>query len=145
MKTRGSYYKNMVKLFDNFSLKDSILFKTNFIFKSSVYLIFILLISFVLIQASVEYDNFFLISGKNRVVFNITGDLYVKDLAKMNPSISVISYTNNFDNTTHGYINAFNGLGDNFKIESGTHYEIILKNNSLLIVPPNMGYIVLEV
>jgi hypothetical protein len=78
-------------------------------------------------------------SGKNVVRFEVTEPFYVMDLIKLNPTISVVSYTQ--ENRTIGYVNLFNGIGENFKIENNLDYEVILSKNISLILPSGIGCI----
>ncbi len=80
-----------------------------------------------------------LLHGKNQVRFNLTEPFYAKDLVKWNPSISVASYIE--DNKTIGYVNLFNGIGENFMIENYKYYEIILNENISLFIPSGYFYL----
>jgi hypothetical protein len=89
--------------------------------------------------SSIGIDSIDLITGKNQVRFNLTEPFYVKDLVKWNPTISVVSYIE--ENKTVGYVNLFNGIGDNFVIDNDKDYEVILNKNISLVLPPGARYI----
>jgi hypothetical protein len=80
-----------------------------------------------------------LMMGKNHVRFNMIEPFYVKDLVKWNPSITVVSYTE--ENKTIGYVNLFNGLGENFIIENNKDYEVILNKDINLVLPSGTSYL----
>ena len=84
-----------------------------------------------------------LIIGKNHVRFNLIEPFYVRDLIRWNPEISVVSYVNK--NKTIGYVNLFNGIGENFIIENGKDYELILNKNIELAMPSGTNYLNVEV
>ena len=92
---------------------------------------------------SAEADSTNLAAGKNHVRFNLTEAFYARDIVKWNPSITVLSYTGG--NKTIGYVNLFNGIGDNFIIENNKDYEIILNKNISLVLPPGAGFLKEEV
>jgi hypothetical protein len=70
--------------------------------------------------------------GKNTVYINLTDPMYVRDFLKFNPGIEVISYHEGVE--TVGFVNYFNGIGENF-IVYPREYEIIMRENSTLIFP----------
>jgi len=78
-----------------------------------------------------------LFDGKNFIELNFTEPFYAESFVKLNPSIEVISYTEN--NETIGYINIFGGIGDNFIIQKNKKYEVIVKGNSNLVLPYGNG------
>jgi hypothetical protein len=80
-----------------------------------------------------------LLIGKNHIKFNLAEPFYARDLVKLNPSIAVVSYTE--DNGTIGYVNLFGGIGENFIIENELDYEIILKKNTELVLPSGAIYL----
>lgn len=92
----------------------------------------IIFISFIEVY-SYEDSSMILKKGKNNVIFNLTNPIQVKSLVELNPKIEVISFKEN--NRTIGYVNIFNGIGENFEIKGGMEYEIITKDDSHLIVP----------
>ena len=61
-------------------------------------------------------------SGKN--VINFQESIYVKDLIKKYPMIESISFYDNINNKTIGYVNVYNGVGINFLIENDKYYEL---------------------
>ena len=85
------------------------------------------------IISSYSISSINLIEGKNVIIFNNSKELFVKTLIELNPKIDVVSYR--YDNRTIGYINIFNGVGDNFVIQPDMQYEIISKENITLILP----------
>jgi len=102
--------------------------------KILVIALLITILSFSALSESVQLN---LSKGKNFVVFNFTEPFYAETLIKLNPSIEAISYTEN--NKTIGYVNVFGGVGKNFIIQKNKKYEIIVKENSTLILPPMSG------
>lgn len=90
-------------------------------------------------MSSISIDSENLATGKNQVRFNLTEPFYVKDLVKWNPTISVVSYIE--ENKTIGYVNLFNGIGENFIIENDKDYEVILNKNISLVLPPGIHYL----
>jgi len=103
----------------------------------------ILLFTLTLVIVSSTTDQSNMIPGKNHVMFNLTEPFYVKDLIKWNPQISVVSFSK--ENKTIGFVNLYNGVGDDFIIENNQEYEIILSKNIYLVLPPGTQYINLEV
>jgi hypothetical protein len=96
--------------------------------------LFILIISLVSVY-SYQESTISLNEGKNNITFNVSDSdgFYVKELAKLNPDIEVVSYKE--ENLTHGYVNIFRGIGENFQIKGGVEYEIITRKESHLILP----------
>ncbi|MBR9705755.1 hypothetical protein GOV14_01850 [Candidatus Pacearchaeota archaeon] len=84
------------------------------------------------ITSVVEDDSYKMIRGKNVVSLNLTNPLYVETLVKLNPEIEVVSFFQ--ENQNLGYINLFEGIGDNFVIQEGV-YEIIAKQDFKLLLP----------
>ena len=74
-----------------------------------------------------------LTKGKNVLILNVSSPFYVKTLVKLNPKIDVISYKEG--NKTIGYVNVFGGIGENFIIQKNREYEIIVKENTTLVLP----------
>ena len=114
-----------------------------FILRSRRFLLIILVAAFFFTgvysagSASIDSTNF--VIGKNHARFNLTEPFYARDLVKWNPSISVVSYIE--ENKTIGYVNLFNGIGENFIIENNKDYEIILDKNISLVLPYGLVYL----
>jgi len=104
-------------------------FKKTFIFL----LIFFTLIFSLIGVFSENINSLNFSDGKNFIELNFTEPFYVESLIKLNPSIEVISYTEN--NETIGYINVFGGIGDNFIIQKNKKYEVIVRGDSTLVLP----------
>lgn len=64
--------------------------------------------------------------GKNIVIFD--DYMNVRNLVLNNPGIETISYIDEFNQESVGYINAFGGIGKDFIIVPGIQYEIFVKN-----------------
>ncbi|MBR9704692.1 hypothetical protein GOV12_04720 [Candidatus Pacearchaeota archaeon] len=99
------------------------------IFVVSLFFIFIIITT---INSSDIY-SIKLEKGKNKVIFNLTNGIYVKTLFELNPNIEVVSYVEN--NKSVGYVKAFTYIGENFYIVGAKEYEIIVKDNTNLILP----------
>jgi hypothetical protein len=95
-------------------------------------IVIIFLFSFVIISSE-DTNTLDLTQGKNNIMLNITSPKNVKDFIRLNPSIEVISFKE--ENKTIGYVNIFNGIGENFVIQKNVEYEIIVKQNVSLILP----------
>ena len=108
-------------------------FKKTFIF---LLIFFTLVFSFIgVFSESINSLNLF--DGKNVIELNFTEPFYAESLVTLNPSIVVVSYTQ--DNETIGYINIFGGIGDNFIIQKNKKYEVIVNGNSTLVLPYGNG------
>jgi len=80
-----------------------------------------------------ESSGVFLEEGKNILRFNSTDAFYVESFLVMNPEVEVVSF---FDGKgTIGYINFLEGIGENFVMQGGIDYEIIMKKNATIIFP----------
>jgi hypothetical protein len=82
-----------------------------------------------------NFSSIFLFTGKNNITLNISNQLFVKELVRLNPTISVVAYEEN--NNSIGYVNAFGGIGENFVIKNNLTYEITSNSDIVLIVPEN--------
>lgn len=91
----------------------------------------LILFSLILISSQDIYSAD-LKKGKNTLYINISQPIYAKTLIKLNPCIEVISFKEN--NQTIGYINIYNGLGENFVVEQ-REYEVIVSKDTNLILP----------
>ena len=98
-----------------------------------VFLILFLGVFLVSVISPNEENEIFLEKGKNIVLFNSTDSFYVETLVKLNPEIEVVSFFNGEESI--GYVNFFNGIGENFIVYSGNQYEIILKENATIVLP----------
>jgi hypothetical protein len=70
--------------------------------------------------------------GKNLIYINLSEPVYAETIVKLNPEIEVISYTEG--NQTFGYVNVFQGIGENFAVEE-REYEIIVSKDTGLVLP----------
>ena len=97
-----------------------------------VFGIFLIYIFTILAVSSTDDSSIKLLKGKNNMFLN-TNQIYVKDLVRINPDIEVISYKEN--NRSIGYVNLFDGIGDNFLINRSIEYEIIVRQDTNLVLP----------
>jgi hypothetical protein len=76
-------------------------------------------------------DKIEIIEGKNTInTSKEVSPIYVEQLVKEYPQIEAISYSVN--NETIGFVNAFQGIGENFIVYPEKEYEIISKQNFTL-------------
>lgn len=71
--------------------------------------------------------------GKNVVVFSDVRPFYVADLVQLNPSIEAVSYEG--PEGRFGYVHVFSGVGTNFVLRGGASYEIIVSEETSLVLP----------
>ena len=88
-----------------------------------------LIFSFVVISSK-DIFSASLAEGKNKVRINLSEQVYVETLIKLNPDIEAVSYMEG--NRTVGYVNVFEGVGKNFILED-REYEIIAGKSINLI------------
>jgi hypothetical protein len=106
--------------------------------KKSLLIFFIIISIFSIIRVySSDSYSIELKEGKNYINLSLNEQLYVSQLVKSNPSISVVSYIR--DNKTIGYVNLYNGIGEDFLIENGVEYEIISNKNIPLVFPQEIS------
>lgn len=96
------------------------------------FVLFVLLGAFVLV--SLEDDSLKLEEGKNKIRLNFSDAFYVDSLIKLNPDIEVVSYIDEYNQST-GYVNIFGGIGENFVIYPNAEYEIITRKDFNLVLP----------
>jgi hypothetical protein len=73
-----------------------------------------------------------LTEGKNYVSF--IQPMYVREVMKKNTDLETISYFDEEQNKTIGYVRALGGIGKNFLIVPGQTYEIVAAKNTTLRV-----------
>jgi len=99
--------------------------------KTSAGIIFLFLV--VMVVSSIGISSIDLAKGKNIIKLNVTEPFYVETLVKLNPNIEVVSYKDN--NKSLGYVNVYGGIGKNFIMREGIEYEIIVSDDTNLVLP----------
>ena len=69
--------------------------------------------------------------GENRLNWSSDRETTAKELIIAYPDLEVISYYEN--NVSHGFVNTLGGIGEDFRLISGREYEIISKEEVLII------------
>lgn len=80
-----------------------------------------------------EPDSSGLVIGKNFI--EVDQPVAASDLVFLNPGIRSVSYYDDVNERTVGYVNVFGGIGEEFILFPGTSYEVAISEEIELVVP----------
>ena len=91
-------------------------------------LMFLFGFTFGLALETEEEMKYELQKGKNEIVFY--KEMNASEIIEKNPEINVISYFDEETNKSVGFVNAFGGLGRDFRVSNETVYEVYVSADS---------------
>ncbi len=100
-------------------------------------LIFIILSILLTTYAVNSLEFLKLEKGKNLVNWSINQEISAKQLIINYPDIRTITYYDE-NNESHGFVNIFSGIGENFVLVAGNQYQIDTKEEVLITIWENI-------